>query len=124
MSTPLERLTAATQAVTSPETLDGFLSGPGPALLLFTGDPAQRPEAQDVAVVAGELQRAVSGLRVGVVAHAAEAAVKGRFNVSAVPTVVFLKDGRAVSTVSRLQEWTVYQRTANLVFGRGKEAQS
>lgn len=123
MSTPLERLVTASQAVTGPESLDSFLAGPGPALLLFTGDPAQRREAQDVAVVAGELKRAVSGLRVGVVAHAAEDAVKGRFHVSAVPTVVFLKDGRAISTVTRLQDWTVYQRTAQVVFGH-REAQS
>ncbi len=119
---PLERLVTdgGGQRVTA-DTLDEFLGRAGPAVLLFTGDPALRPEAQDVAVVAGQLKRQVAALAVGVVEVTAEEAVRPRFQVQVVPTVVFLKDGRPVSTVARVQEWAVYARTASLVFGRQKE---
>jgi len=121
MSSPLERLVQGIGVAVTAETLDAFLASRGPAVLLFTGDPAQRPEAQDVAVVAGELARQVPGLRIGVVARAAEAAVKPRFKVSVVPTVIFLEDGEVRSTLARLQDWSVYARTAAQLFGEREE---
>lgn len=125
MTTPLEQLVQRPGvADVTPDTLDAFLSRPGPALLVFTGDPAQRPEAQDVAVVAGQLAGQVRGLAVGVVGDAAEGLLKDRFSVSVVPTVVFLQNGRVKSTLARLQDWAVYARTADLVFGKRREVAS
>jgi hydrogenase-1 operon protein HyaE len=123
--TPLQRLVSSGQGQALDATaVDGFLARPGPALLVLTGDPGQRAEAQDVAVVASLLAKQVKGLQVGVVDLAAEEAVRPRFNVQVVPTLVFLKDGRPVSTVARLQDWAVYSRTASLVFGREKEVKA
>lgn len=122
MTSPLERLVQSegVAAVTA-ESIEAFLASPGPAVLLFPGDPAQRPEAQDVAVVAGQLARQVAGLKVGVTD---EAAMKARFNVSVVPTVLFLQNGHVKSTLARLQDWAVYSRTAALVFGKRTGASS
>ncbi len=111
MSSPLERLLQGVGIPIAAETLDGFLAARGPAVLLFTGDPAQRAEAQDAAVVATQLARQVWGLRVGVVDAAAEA-VKLRYGVVVVPTLVFLQDGRVQSTISKLQPWAVYAEAA------------
>ena len=121
MTSPLERLLNGPAVAVTAETVDGFLAAPGPAVLLFTGDPSQRPEAQDVAVVAGQLARQVRGLRIGVVARAAEEAVKRRFEVSVFPTVLFLEDGEVRSTVARLQDWSVYTRAAAQSFGERQE---
>ena len=124
-ATPLELLLQSGRAhPVDAGTLASFLARPGPALLLFTGDVAQRPEAQDVAVVAGELARHVDGLDVGVVTAAAEGEVRPRFHVEVVPTVVFLRDGRAVSTLARVQEWAAYARTASVVFGRNQKKEA
>jgi len=126
MSTALERLFSkdGAQPLTG-ESIDGFIAGPGQRLVVFTGDPKQRPEAQDVAVVARELRRERPELSIGVVGSAEETAVRPRFNIDTVPSVLFIKNGRVVSTVSKVQDWVVYARTAALVFGRSlKEATS
>ncbi len=117
MTRPLEKLLQGPAVAVGVESIDGFLGTGGPALLLFTGDPAQRPEAQDVAVVASELARKVPGLRIGVVAGAVPTALKLRFKVSVVPTVVFLEGGCVKSTLERLQDWSAYARAAGQAFG-------
>ena len=59
---------------------------PAHALLFFTGDPAQRSEAADVAVVLPELLAAFAGrLRAAIIARAAEAALAPRFRVVVLP---------------------------------------
>lgn len=120
---PLDRLRSTSRAV-SASGADDFLASAGRGVLLFTGDPSQRPEAQDVAVIASELVRKVPGLSVGVVPLEEESLLRARFDVSAVPAVVFVKDGRAVSTLCRVQDWAVYQRAAEVLFGRAKEVVS
>ena len=119
--TPLDKLLHGAGLAVTPETIDGFLALRGPALLLFTGDPAQRPEAQDVAVVAGQLGRKMSSLWIGVVTSAVPDAVKLRFKVAVVPTVVFLLDGEVKATLDRLRDWSVYARTAEQAFGGRRE---
>ena len=114
---PLERLLVSGARQVTASSLDAFIAGARRALLLVPGDPAQRPEAQDIAVVAEALSRQVGELTIGVVLEA-EPVVKPRVGAEAVPAVVFVKDGRAVSTVSRVQPWEVYARTAAIVFGR------
>ncbi len=119
MSTAMVRLLRDTQAeLLGAQTVDGFVAGPGQRLLIFTGDPKLRPESQDVAVIVRELTRERPGLTLGVVRQADEAALQKRFNVEAVPAVLFIRNGRVVSTVARVQDWQVYARTAALVFGQ------
>ncbi len=117
MRTPLDRLYDDGAERLTAGAIDAFVAGPGPRLLIVTGDVKQRPEAQDVAVVASELRRSLPALSVGVVGQEAEAEVRPRFKVEAVPSVIFFKDGRPVSTVTRVQDWQVYARTAQVVFG-------
>lgn len=119
MSTPLEKLLTSGGAIrVGAENADPFCARAGWSLLLITGDVAQRPEAQDVAVIAAELARSIHGLVIGVVDPDAEPVLKARFNVAAVPAVILLKNGRAISTVARVQPWHVYARAAEVVFGR------
>jgi hydrogenase-1 operon protein HyaE len=122
MSSPLERLLGSAAVTVTSETIDGFLGSPGPALLIFTGDPAQRAEAQDVAVVAGEIARGVPGtLRIGVATSVAPDPLNLRFGITAVPTVIFLVNGVVKATLARLQDWAVYARTAATAFGEHQE---
>ena len=75
-------------------------------ILFFTGDPKQRSETDDVAVVLPEILRIFAGrLRGAVVLRAAEEKLKARFNVVVMPSLVVtrrdLPVGSAVSPVDR-----------------------
>ena len=116
--TPLEALVRDFTHV-SLDTAAVFLARPGWRLLVVAGDAKQRPEAQDVAVVARELvRRAPAGGELGVMTESDEEAVKGRFGLSAVPGLLFIKDGRTVSAIQRIQDWAVYRRAADTLWGR------
>jgi hydrogenase-1 operon protein HyaE len=119
---PLDALVRDSASLTL-DTAEAFLARPGWGLVVVAGDPTQRPEAQDLAVVTRELsRRAPPGAQVGVVLGSSEEAVKQRFNLAAVPGLLFVKDGRVVSTIQRMQDWAVYQRAADVLWGAVRKA--
>ncbi|HET9822569.1 MAG TPA: hydrogenase [Burkholderiaceae bacterium] len=110
----VERLLAhpATQRVDA-ATLDAWLEAAGDGVLFFSGDPVRFPEGTDVAVVLPELRAALGqGLRIGVVARADEDALARRVGVQRWPSLVFLRDGAYLGTVSGMQDWDVFLRDA------------
>jgi len=119
--TPLRQLLDSGEASeVGTASLPAFLTSPLGALLI-TGDPAQRPEAEDLAVVGRELKRMSGGaLSLGIVSRADEDAVMKQLSVNVVPTVVFVKGGRVVSSVPKLQDWSVYARAAATLFPRAE----
>lgn len=89
--------------------LAAFLAEPGDRVLFFHGDPVRFPEAVDVAVVLPELQRAFPGrFEVGVVPRADEDALADRLGVQRWPSLLFLRDGRHVTVVAGMLDWTDY----------------
>jgi len=95
--------------VITPDSVDGFLDEGGMVVLFFTGDPRQRPESDDVAVVLRELSSLFpSQFRIGIVDHASEDMLKPRFGVLVVPTLVYLRDGQFVGVIPRIQDLQVY----------------
>lgn len=89
--------------------LDAFLAEPGDRVLFFHGDPVRFPEVVDVAVVLPELQRAFPGrFQVGVVPRADEDTLAGRLGVQRWPSLLFLRDGRHVTVVAGMLDWTDY----------------
>lgn len=95
-------------------TIDAFLAGgePAHALLFFTGDPAQRVETADVAVVLPELLRIFAGrLRAAIVARDAEAALQSRFHVVVVPSLVVTCGAIPVGVLPRIRDWSDYVAT-------------
>jgi hydrogenase-1 operon protein HyaE len=96
--------------------IDAFLAPAGGepphALLFFTGDPAQRGESNDVAVVLPELLAAFPGrLRAAVIARAAEDALKPRFHVQIVPSLVVTRAGAPRGVMPRICDWSDYVAT-------------
>ncbi len=88
---------------------DGTTPGAGDRVLFFSGDPVRFPECVDVAVVLPELQRAFPGrFSVGVVSRADEDEVARRYGANRWPSLVFLRDGRYVTTVAGMLDWTDY----------------
>lgn len=101
-------------AVVDGGTVDAFLAGGGDDvdLLFFSGDPAQRNDSGDVAVVLPELLRAFPGrLRAAVVARTAEAGLQKRFGVQVFPSIAVVRAGRTVAVLARIRDWAEYLAT-------------
>lgn len=79
------------------------------AVLFFTGDPSQRPEADDVAVVLPELLHAFRGrLRGAVISRSAEDKLKARFNVAVMPSLVVTRRGQPLGVLGKIRDWSEY----------------
>lgn len=93
-----------------PDSIESFEGEGGDAVLFFSGDPVRFPEALDVAVVLPELHAAFGGFRVGIVPRAVEDALARRYAVQRWPSLVFLRDGGYLGTVSGMKDWDDYRR--------------
>jgi hydrogenase-1 operon protein HyaE len=88
---------------------EAFAGGPGDRVLFFSGDPVRFPECLDVAVVLPELQAAFPGrLTIGVVLPRDEDAVARRWGAQRWPSLVFVREGRYVTTVAGMLDWTEF----------------
>lgn len=99
--------------VVDSRSVDVFLSPvagePEHALLFFTGDPALHREAADVAVVLPELLAVFRGrLRAAVVARNAEDALKRRFHVAVLPSLVMTRGTDPLGVLPRICDWADY----------------
>ncbi|MBX3603979.1 MAG: hydrogenase [Piscinibacter sp.] len=115
MDTPLpppviRRLVESFDAALVDETsLDTFLQRPGDQVLFLSGDPVQFPEGLDVAVVLPELRAAVkTPFGIGVVARDSQEAIARRYGNQRWPALVFLRDGRYVTTLAGMHDWDDY----------------
>jgi hydrogenase-1 operon protein HyaE len=81
----------------------------GDSVLLFSGDPVRFPECLDVAVVLPELHAAFGGsFRIGVAERRNEEAFARRYGSQRWPSLVFLRDGAYLGTVSGMKDWPVF----------------
>lgn len=92
--------------------IDAFLE-PGPgrpahAILFFAGDPTQRSETHDVAVILPQLLEAFAGrLRSGIVARASKP-LESRFGVCVFPSLVVTRDGEPLGVLPKVYDWADY----------------
>ncbi len=94
--------------------LEAFCDAPGDAVLFCGGDPAQHQECLDVAVVLPEILRTFPGrFRTAVITSDLDLAVQASFGFSRWPTLVFLRNGAYVGTISGIQDWSVYLARIN-----------
>jgi hydrogenase-1 operon protein HyaE len=115
MPSPVIRALAARAGLSFVDTttIDAFLApaagAPAHAVLFFTGDPAQRAETADVAVVLPELLAAFAGrLRAAIVARDAEAALQSRFHVVVMPSLAITRGETPVGVLPRIRDWSDY----------------
>ena len=90
---------------------DEFIQDPGMNVLFFPGEPNTVKDATDVAVVLPELVRAFGDqLRPGVVTDTwgAGKELKRHYGFSAYPSLVFVRGGEYVGTITRIQDWSDY----------------
>jgi hydrogenase-1 operon protein HyaE len=95
----------------TPDDIESFEAQPGDAVLFFGGDPVRFPEMLDVAVVLPELHGHFGRrFRVGIVPRTVEDALARRYAVQRWPSLVFLRDGGYLGTVSGMKDWDEYLR--------------
>ena len=93
------------------DSIDAWAALGGDRVVLFAGDAVRFPEGQDVAVVLPELQRSLPGrFQIGVVQRHLEEALARRFGSQRWPTLLFLRDGQYVTTLSGMHDWEDFLR--------------
>ena len=90
-------------------TIDAWAREGGDRVVLFAGDAVRFPEGLDVAVVVPELQRSFPNrFVIGVVQRHQEEALARRYGSQRWPTLLFLRDGDYVTTLSGMHDWEVF----------------
>ncbi|MBE9397372.1 hydrogenase-1 expression HyaE [Pontibacterium sp. N1Y112] len=87
---------------------DDFIKSAPFSVLFFTEEPKRFPESNDVAVILPELVKNFPQLTPAVISTDAEKALQGRYNFTVWPALVFLKEGRYLGTITKVQNWDVY----------------
>lgn len=98
---------------------DDFVAAEGMNVLFFPGDPATARDATDVAVVLPELVAAFEGrLRPGVVTDVFGDGkkLKMQYGFKEYPSLVFVRGGSFVGTISRVQDWVEYLSRIDALF--------
>ena len=93
------------------ENHDAFIATPGLNVLFFPGDPAVAKDSTDVAVVLPELVAAFEGrLNPGVVTDTwgDGKTLKRHYGFAAYPSLVFVRSGEYVGTITRIADWADY----------------
>jgi len=82
---------------------------PPHAIMLFADDPRERTETRDLAVILPQLLTTFAGrLRGGLVAAEAEAALKDRFHVRVLPSLVVLRGRETLGVLPKVYDWADY----------------
>jgi hydrogenase-1 operon protein HyaE len=99
------------------DTHDEFVAPDEVGVLFFAGDPKRYKETTDVAVVLPELVQAFGGrLRAAVVAKQDEIELQKKYGFRAWPSLVFVRRGGYLGTVSRMKNWSEYLEEISELF--------
>jgi len=101
------------------ENHDAFVQEAGLNVLFFPGDPDTVKDATDVAVVLPELVAAFENrLNPGIVADTFGAGMKlkRQYGFTHYPSLVFVRDGEYVGTITRIQDWGDYLTKISAMF--------
>ncbi|BBN59203.1 hypothetical protein [Hydrogenovibrio marinus] len=86
-----------------------FVDSKPVSMVAFIGDPKRYQEANDLIVVVPELAKAFCGVfSVGVVDEESESRLAQEYGITMWPALVFLKSGRYVDMITRIQDWSDY----------------
>ncbi len=85
-----------------------FIDSTDSCVLFLTEEPKLVPESNDVAVILPELVKRFPTLTPAVVSTDYERTLRGRYNFTLFPSLIFLKQGRFLGTISKVQNWDDY----------------
>lgn len=93
---------------------DEWIAQQSECVLFFSENPVRFPESNDVAMILPELAKEYGHrFQPAVIDSAAQRKLQTRYGFNEWPTLVFLRDGKYLGAVSRVQDWTVYIQLIN-----------
>lgn len=95
---------------------DSFIQQHEECVLFFTEDPQRYPESNDVAMILPELVREYGErLQAAVVSQNAQRNLQARYGFNEWPSLVFLRGGKYLGVISRVQDWVSYLTQINQI---------
>lgn len=101
--------------------IDAWLPSHSLSVLLFAGNPQRFPEALDVAVILPELLKVFPSLSAVRVAKASEPEGQARYRFNVWPSLVFLRDGQYLGSISRVLNWQDYCQEIAAILSRSPD---
>ncbi|MDJ0834430.1 MAG: hydrogenase-1 expression HyaE [Gammaproteobacteria bacterium] len=96
------------------QSLETFIQSHQECVLFLTENPERFPESNDVAMILPELVKQFAGrFAAAVVAQQAQRKLQTRYGFSEWPSLVFLRQGEYLGTISRVQDWSTYLNLIN-----------
>lgn len=100
--------------VVNEDDIDDFISEHEECVLFFTQNPTRYPESNDVAMILPELVKEYGNrFQAAVVDQKSQVKLQSRYGFTEWPTLVFIRKGRYLGAVSRVQDWVDYIRMIN-----------
>ncbi len=95
---------------------DIFIQDHEECVLFFTEDPARFPESNDVAMILPELVSEYGNrFAAAVIDQSAQRKLQTRYGFNEWPSLVFLRGGKYLGVVSRVQDWVMYLTQINQI---------
>lgn len=90
-------------------------------VLFFAGNPDRYPESNDVAVILPELIKAFEGkFAAAVVLESDEKFVRDIYPFSFYPSLVFLRNGKKIGEINKVQDWIDYLEQIEKLLAQGE----
>ena len=100
-------------------THDEWIAAQQECVLFFTENPTRFPESNDVAMILPELVKEYGHrFNAAVIDQSAQRKLQSRYGFNEWPTLVFLREGKYLGAVSRVQDWTTYIQLINQILTR------
>jgi hydrogenase-1 operon protein HyaE len=95
---------------------DLFIQQHQECVLFFTEDPIRFPESNDVAMILPELVKEYGDrFAAAVIDQSAQRKLQTRYGFNEWPSLVFLRDGKYLGVISRVQDWISYLTQINQI---------
>lgn len=91
------------------DNFDDFVNAQQECVLFFTENPTRFPESDDVCMILPELVKEYGyRFNAAVIDQTAQRKLQGRYDFKEWPSLVFLREGKFLGVISRVQDWNDY----------------
>jgi hydrogenase-1 operon protein HyaE len=91
------------------DNIDEFIQSQQECILFFTENPTRFPESDDVAMILPELIKEYANrFSAAVIEQDSQRKLQARYDFKEWPTLVFLRKGKYLGAISRVQDWNDY----------------
>ena len=105
--------------VLNKDSYDEYINSQEFSMIFFAGDPKRYPETNDVVIVLPELEKAfVDQFSIAVIEEGSERLLAKKYGFTVWPTLVFLKKGKFLGMISRIQDWSDYMNEIPVILSK------